>query len=625
MLPLLLILGCGPDLGSKSGLPGGGDETGATTSPGDDTGQGGHTGGGESGGDDSAVESGGPVVLTWPEHRVGMFYLAWHAYAAKAMAMLPEDQRRTVDDVIVDDGASFADLLYNKGLYNTAMAFHYHQEPEPGFYCLYRTRDGEAAYDEPWAGPDCGDISGVARTHAEELWGAGVDFVYVDLTNLPAMSAFSDVLGLRPFEVLLEEWEALRESGVPTPQIAAWVPVSGVGAGETATLSRLLDDYRLYWDDDLLFRPHAGDAPVIFGVGAASDWDASLVAEADAAGVTLVPLWGNLSASQLAAGTAGWMQPCTSGGDFTTLISADTDCDQGYTTASPLGTVLSVSRSYQIGYASLPLMAAGRNGGLTFQKQVETALAVRPDVLLINAWNEHIAQPQSNPYADSYGDLGRSMGATDVADGDPGQDWLWVDMYGQEFDRDFEPTVEGGDAGYQLLKSCLRVYATGATSCSDSGESCCQLAEGWTLIYSLRARGGGVEGDHLLSNSAYERDVALSSGDWEEVGNPLYAPPGLDDGADTADGPFRLYPSSGSGRTALYRCYTGGGHFFSTDPGCEGQTTEYTLGWMADARSSETPRALLRCYDGTTGAHVAWLLESCPAPLSAEAVLGYVR
>jgi len=623
MLPLLLFLACGPDTSVKHGLPDG-DDSAPGPSHLDDTGSGGHTGGGgdDSGGDDSA---GGPVVQTYPERRVGMFYLAWHAYAAKAMALLPEDQRRTVDDVIVDDGASFADLLYNKGLYDTAMAFHYHQEPAPGFYCLYRTRDGEDAYDEPWAGPDCGDIAGVARAHAEQLWGAGVDFVYVDLTNLPTMSPFTDVLGLRPFEVLLEEWAALRASGVPTPQIAAWVPVSGVGAGETATLSRLLDDYALYWDDDLLFRPHAGDAPVIFGVGAASDWDAALVAQADAAGVTLVPLWGDLSADQLAAGTAGWMQPCTSGGEFTTLIAPDTACDQGYTTGSPLGTVLSVSRSYQVGYASLPLMAAGRNGGLTLQKQFETAFAVRPDVLLINAWNEHIAQPQANPYADAYGDLGRSMGATDVADGDAGQDWLWVDMYGEEFDRDLEPTVEGGDTGYELLKSCLRVWATGATSCADTGEACCQLAEGWTLIYSLRARGGGVEGDHLLSNSAYEREVALSSGDWEEVGNPFYAPPGLDGDADTADGPFRLYPSSGGGRTALYRCYTGGGHFFSTDPGCEGQTVEYTLGWMADARSSETPRALLRCYDATTGAHVAWLLERCPSPLSAEAVLGYVR
>lgn len=575
------------------------------------------TGGGET--------SAGPVTLSYPESRVGMFYLTWHAYAAKAMARLPEPSGQTVEAVIAADGASFADLLYNDGLYDVAMAFHYHQEPEPGFYCLYRERDGEAPYDEPYTGPDCGDIAGLARTHATQLWEAGVDFVYVDLTNLPSMSAFSDVLGLRPFEVLLEEWSALRQAGVPTPQVAAWVPVSTVSADQVATLSRLLDVYAEHWSEDLLFRPDTSDAPVIFGVGDASSWDGTLVAEAAAAGVTLVPLWGLLSESQLAAGTAAWMQPCETGGVATTLIAPGTDCDQGWTSSSPLGSVVSVSRSYQLGYASLPLQASGRNGGLTFQKQMETALAARPDVLLINAWNEHIAQPQANPFDSSYGDLKRSMGATDVSDADASADWLWVDMYGEEFNRDFEPTVEGGDAGYQLLASCLRVYASGATTCSDAGEACCQLAEGWTLIYSLRGVGDDLSTDHLLTNNPTERDLCLSSGAWEEVGNPLYAPPELESGADTADGPFRLYPSGGAGRVALYRCYTGGGHFFSTDPACEGMTTEYTLGWMSATRSSETPRALTRCYHPTTGAHVPWLLESCPDGLSTEATLGYVR
>lgn len=620
MSPLLLLLACGPGMPSKpwSGTPHTGEPDGAADDSAD-----------EPTPADSAEEPSDstppePLVLEYPERRVGMFYLAWHAYAAKAMAALPEDQRRTVDAVIAEDGASFADLLYNPGLYSTAMAFHWHQEPAPGFYCLYREREGEAPYAEPYAGPDCGDTAALARTHAEQLWGAGVDFVYVDLTNLPAMSDFTDVLGLRPFEVLLEEWQSLREAGVPTPQVAAWVPVSGVSADQTATLSRLVEVYAQYRHDDILFRPDPGDAPVIFGVGAAADWDPALVAEAEAAGVSLVPLWGNLSAAQLAASTAGWMQPCVAEEVFTTLVTPDTACDQGYTTSSPLGTVLSVSRSYQIGYASLPLQSSGRNGGLTFQKQMETAFAVQPDVLLVNAWNEHIAQPQSNPYAADYGDLGRSMGATDVASGDVSEDWLWVDMYGQEFDRDFEPTVEGGEAGLDLLASCLRVFASGATSCADASEACCQLAEGWTLVYSLRQPGDVLETDHLLTANPTERDLLLASG-WEEVGNPLYAPPGLTSGADSAAGPFRLYPSAGEGRSALYRCYTGGGHFFSLDAACEGVSTESTLGWISDARSSETPRPLLRCYHPTTGAHLAWLLESCPDPLVAEAVLGYVR
>lgn len=564
----------------------------------------------------------GPVEQTYPERRVGIFYLAWHAYAAKAMASLPAEDRRTIDDVIVQDGLSPAALLYDAGLYNTAMAFHYHQEPELGFYCLYRPRDGEASYDEPYAGPDCGDISALAEAHATSLWDAGLDFVYVDLTNLPTFSAFGDVLGLRPFEVLLEEWSALRAAGVPTPQVAAWVPLSSVSSGDTPMIRKVLSVYAAYASEDLLFRPDPGDAPVIFGVGETSAYDPGLAAEAAAAGVTVVPLWGNLSDSQLAAGTAGWMQPCRSDGAFTTIIAPGTPCNQGYTMASPLGTVLSASRSYQLGYASLPLQASGRNAGLTFQLQMDTAFSVQPDVLLINAYNEHIAQPQANPYA-AYGDLGRSMGATDVSDA--GADWLWVDMYGQEFDRDFEPTVEGGDTGYDLLASCVRVFKTGAATCGDTAEACCQRDAGWTLIYSLRATGGGeADTDHLLTTSAYERDSLVAGGAWEEVGNPFYAPPGLGTGS-SSDGPFQLYAADASGRKALYRCYTGGGHFFSEYESCEGATTESLLGYLAVTRSSEMPRPLTRCYNASTGAHPHALVESCPSGTTAEAILGYVR
>ena len=614
---ILLLLACAPDLKVRPfDTVTGGGETGAET-------------GAETGGSGESGEPGdtatGPAQITWPARRVGMFYLAWHAYAARAMGSLPEASRRTVDDVIAEDDASFADLIYNPGLYNTAMAFHYHQEPTAGFYCLYRLRDGEAPYDEPYAGPDCGDISAVARQHAEQLWDAGVDFVYVDLTNLPTMSAFGDVLGLRPFEVLLEEWRSLREEGVPTPQVAAWVPMSAPGEGAVAMSTRVLAVYKEYWDADILFRPDPGDPPVIFGVGEASAYDPTLAAAADAAGVTVAPLWGLLSDEALSAGTAAWMQPCTSAGVSTTLVSPGADCDQGWTSSSPLGTVVSASRSYQLGYASLPFQAAGRNGGLTFQKQMETALEVQPDVLLINAWNEHIAQPQSNPYDASAGLLRRSMGASDVADGDPGADWLWVDMYGAEFDRDFEPTVEDGGAGYALLKSCLAVFRTGATSCEDASEACCQTAAGWNLVYSLRARGGGdADTDHLLTLSASERDVLVAAGGWEEIGTPFYAPPGLLT-ETTSDGPFQLYAEGGTGRTLLYRCATAGGHFFSQDADCEGQTVEGPLGWMADARSSEAPRPLLRCYNSSTGSHPHSLVEACPSGTSSEAILGYVR
>lgn len=42
-----------------------------------------------------------------------------------------------------------------------------------------------------------------------------------------------------------------------------------------------------------------------------------------------------------------------------------------------------------------------------------------------------------------------------------------------------------------------------------------------------------------------------------------------------------LDPNPATGLVALYRCYTGTDHFVSTDPGCEGTTTEKILGYAA--------------------------------------------
>ncbi len=571
---------------------------------------------------DTDTGTGGPLVITYPDQRVGMFYLTWHAYAAQAITSLDPGDRLVVEDVIRDSGAGFASMLYDRGLYSTAQAFHYHSEPEPGFYCLYRARDGEDGVL-----PDCEGTASVAATHARQLWDAGVDFVYVDLTNLPGYSEFGDALGLRPFEVLLEEWAALREAGTPTPQVAAWVP-AWPGQADPM-VPHLLELYAQPRFAELLLTHQPTGQHVMFIVDAdGASSDATLWASIEAAGVLPVRLWGNLSSSALASGVAGWMQPCTSGGSFTTLLDPDLACDQGYSSNTPIGTVLSASASYQIGYASLPFQASGRMEGLTLKKQVETAYAVQPDYLIFNAWNEHIAQPQANPYDASLGGLRRSMGVTAIEDA--GADWLWVDMYGSALSRDLEPTIQDGGAAYALLQSCVRVYkAAGTAGCAHTdaaGEACCELDAGPVVVHSLRHSGDsdGTQSDHVPTTNPAEVSSLTASG-WEEVCNPHYGPPGLCGGGTTGDGPFLLYADSGADRAALYRCYTGVDHFISTDSACEGTTAEGLLGYASTTRSSATPRPLRRCYNSGAQVHLHWLDEHCPDGVSEEAILGYVH
>ncbi|HUQ63977.1 MAG TPA: hypothetical protein VM121_09490 [Acidimicrobiales bacterium] len=163
----------------------------------------------------------GPIV--YPDKRVGMFYLGWHAFAWDAVTKVDPAKPRTVEAVIRGGDLQFSDMLLDAGLMGEAAAFHWHHEPSLGFYSLYRPRDGETPYAEPNFAPGYPDTASITTAHAAALWDAGVDFIYMDLTNVPGMNDFADVIGLRPFEILLAEWGALRAQGTPTPQVAAWV------------------------------------------------------------------------------------------------------------------------------------------------------------------------------------------------------------------------------------------------------------------------------------------------------------------------------------------------------------------------------------------------------------------
>lgn len=60
----------------------------------------------------------------------------------------PADQH-TIEDVIRDPSLAFSSALYERGLYDGAPVFHWHAEPESGFYCLHRPRPDEPAQAEP--------------------------------------------------------------------------------------------------------------------------------------------------------------------------------------------------------------------------------------------------------------------------------------------------------------------------------------------------------------------------------------------------------------------------------------------------------------------------------------------
>jgi len=70
---------------------------------------------------------------------------------------------------------------------------------------------------------DCANIPATLAAHAKMLVAAGVDYIATDATNLYRWpDNESDIIQLRPTEVLFEEWAHLRQQGIATPRIMVW-------------------------------------------------------------------------------------------------------------------------------------------------------------------------------------------------------------------------------------------------------------------------------------------------------------------------------------------------------------------------------------------------------------------
>lgn len=557
--------------------------------------------------------------------RVGMFILGWHVPAYTAITQMAHAGLEvvTVEDVLRSNGARTLDEVLPQAYRSTAANMFYQATPQDGPYCFYRHRPGEQS--PPY--PDCPNIERNARKQAQLLVDAGVDYAVLDATNLFVRNAFSDAIELRPFEVLAEEWSAARRSGLKTPDLAIWQAIpTGADLQE-----HFLAIYNNPAFDSLILRdPHTGKK-VFFYVDPpdAARWpDPVLVASVASDGgkndVVTVPMWAyadHVGPWPHTRGVWQFMAACLTNGQRSTAIT-DAPCDQPYTASSAIGSSVTVSPSYQMQYASAPFGSSGKRGGLVLRKQFERALAVRPEWLFISSWNEHVAAP----FEMSHGI--RSMGL----DEDPTAGTLgFVDTYGVEFSRDLEPTLQGGSDAYELLRSCLRVYRSGATTCSSPHETCCQGGNGsanYTHVYSLMYGDNTTTGTgHVTVTSRAEVDALVAQG-WREI-----CVRGANDGPfchdvnepDPNAGPFILFAQPGTNRAPLYRCELHPGrHFMTLNAQCESmQVPGVLLGYVSTVKGGETLRPLWRCFSTTIG-HTFSLTGTCTAS-NRETIKGYVR
>ena len=619
-----------------------------------------------------------PTAAGLPTTTIGALFEGWHAPPSYAQALVAAQggAQLSVEDVLRSGAPGAPPNLTLHDIYarwpNASAAtdgFFWQERPALGYYCIYRSREGEAGLI-----PDCVNISGTLAAQSAWLTGASIDFITLDGTNLCTPSAQEELIQQRPAEVLLEEFLRLRAAGVATPRVAAWQRLVAGCTTYPAVLA--LYNNASYIAADLFLRAPSGKR--VFFVP--SDPDPALVAAVEANGgrhdiVTQV-MWALFAQQDYSSGEWGFMSPCTSAkGEYTTSVMGlgrgATGCGQNLTLDSALGSALSVSPSYQLSYGSVPFSAAGKFEGLTLQRQFGTLFdaagaawgkegrgeptatpataSALPQNIYLSSWNEWTAQPQPNPFHSQHS---FSMGLGGDADGGS----LFVDSYGSALSRDLEPTARpNGDALYKLLASCLRVVrlmesmqayhhprgtlaslppffgssgiAASATtsappplsSCAVGGEACCaynETTQGYALWRSLVRTDGS---DALASTDAAEIAALLGTGAWAEVCN------GYGGGTDfcVSAGVLQSQRTAGQGPFLLH---SGGCGAATQDSGadpavqlpgrlrvqrCLSPSGQHFLSPLADCGGEGSSEGVVGCADAARSSNMPRVLFSC--------------
>lgn len=552
---------------------------------------------------------------------VGMMYEGWHAPAFFGRGT----RNLTLEKVLQSNGGLTVGDMRTGWNGSLSMNFYFHKQPTNGFYCIYRKRANESV--SSCGLPDCPNIPDTLARHAAMLTKVSVDYIVADSTNMISMGPPADALQLRPFEVVAEEWLALRNRGISTPQIAVWQNLQNPSGNlwEAYLLGSGVYNNPAY--DQLILKDRGKK---VFFVTA--DPDPTLKARIESLGFVVVVMWA--LRYNFNEGEYGFMSPCTNAGKFTTSVSSDPSqpCNQLMTTRAPIGdrgTALTVGPSFQLSYSSLPFAAAGKLGSLTLKKQFETAFKLHSQIdhLMVGTFNEHIAQPQPNPFGPDEISMGLEK--------DPDNRNLWVDMYGDGITRDLEPTAEDGGSLWSVFESCMRVFRSGATSCAGQPgtEPCCQLGpeDQWVNVWSLVLKGV----DSLITVQQQEKDALVKQG-WTEVCAPLGDAHVFCSGGPTnyyTQGPFLMHAvatttnQSAAASSPVFRCLSPATkHFLSSDSNCGGRgKAEAVLGYASTTRTSHTPRSLRVCMINDVGQFYHSLDSPCKAGDVLLEQLGFVH
>ena len=346
-----------------------------------------------------------PMAGTAPTLRsgkfVGVFYFLWHGQHGTAG---PYDNTLTVADPAAHP-------------YGPMGAFHWWGEPAVGYFLS----------DDPW----------VHRHNLQMLADAGVDVIFLDVTN-----AFTYP---KIYALVCRIAQEMRRSGIPAPQIAF---LTHSAPGKTVT--QLYDDF--YSKDeykDLWFQWQG--KPLILGDKAGKMDDGSPM---DAKVVDFFT-WRNSWAWDPGQDKWQWIDKYPQRAGWHDDPSHPEEVPVSVAGHPTDGLGRSYHSDPQWGHGTEPPIdnqyrTADTNRGLQFAQQWDRALQIDPQFILITGWNEWVAQRFSSGTGGGPGFLGRTLKSGET---------FFVDNFTEEFSRDAMPMKGGyGDDYYLQMVAGIRRF-----------------------------------------------------------------------------------------------------------------------------------------------------------------------
>jgi hypothetical protein len=283
-------------------------------------------------------------------------------------------------------------------------AFHWWGEPRLGYYLM--------------------DDQFVIRKHAQMLTDAGVDVMFLDVTNGFTYD--------HNFLTICQVYSEMRHLGQRTPQIGFLA-----NAGAPAVVRHLYETFyaRGYYPDlwfrwqgkPVILAPSEGlDADLREFFTVRQSWAWSDPGGWFGDGRDKWP-WLDNHPQQ-----PGWHEP---------------NVPEQMAVAVAQHPTSNIGRSFHAG-AQPPVEQLRPAEGLCFQEQWERALEVDPQFVFVTGWNEWIAQRFLSD--GNAGFMGRQL---------PKGETFFVDQFSQEYSRDIEPMRGGhGDAYYYQMAAYIRRY-----------------------------------------------------------------------------------------------------------------------------------------------------------------------